>query len=108
MVASMKEFSMSQQVGNRRHLSFDLCGPYVCDEIDSNRVRCHLQIAGANVAVDIPGDLLARHRQGTHGEIALLVPGNRMLPIETVRMLTEGERKTANAWSAEMEDFDRF
>jgi len=108
MIASMPRFTMSQEISNRRRLPLDLCGPYVGDEVDTRNVCCLLQIARTNVAVDIPADLLHKHRLGGQGGVVLHLPGERMVRVETAPLLTDNEQKLVNGWSAAMEDFDRF
>lgn len=108
MIALTRKFSMNQEIRNRRRLPMDLCGPYVCDEADSRPVRCYLQIARANVAVDIPADLLSKRSLGGQGGIVLHLPGERVVSVEAAPILSERDQKTANSWSTEMEDFDRF
>ncbi len=108
MIALMNRFSMNQEIRNRRRLPLDLCGPYVGDDLDSRVVRCYLQIARTSVAVDIPADLLHKHRLGGRGGVVLHLPGERMARVETAPLLTDSEQKLANGWSSEMEDFDRF
>jgi hypothetical protein len=108
MIAFMKESRMSQRIGNRRRFALDLCGPYACDEMEDTRVPCYLEIAGANVAVEIPSRLIEQHRLRGAGGIVLHLPGERLPLITSPAKLSETEQKAANGWLAEMEDFDRF
>lgn len=108
MIVSTREFSMSQEIRNRRRLPLDLCGPYVGDEIDSKQVRCYLQIARSNVAIDLPANLVDKYRIDGIGKVVLHLPGERVVPVETAPLRSESEPKTADGWSLEMEDFDRF
>jgi hypothetical protein len=109
MIAMMKEHRMDQHFRNRPRFPTNLCGPYVSDESESFEVRCDLQIARAHVAVEIPADVLRKYRlSGGLGEIVLRIPGEEPAPVNNTPPLTEKQRKTATAWSAEMHDFDRF
>jgi hypothetical protein len=109
MIARFKEHSMDQRFRNRRQFPIDLCGPYAGDENESSEVRCELQIARMHVAVDIPAEVLRKYRlEGGGSEIVLRIPGVQPFQVNAAPQLTETQRKSANAWSAEMHDFDRF
>lgn len=109
MIALMKEPRMDQQFRNRQRFSIDLCGPYAADECESRDVRCDLQIERTHLVVDIPAEVLRRHRlAGSSGDIVLRIPGEPTVPVNAAPPLTEKQRKSAAAWSAEMHDFDRF
>lgn len=94
-----------QDIFNRRRLILDFCGPYVGDDIEPRDVRCYLQIARTNVAVDISPELL---RSAARGGVVLHLPEERMVPVETAPLVTDNEQKLASGWLSEMEDFDRF
>ena len=106
MIAMMREPRMNRDLQSRRRFSADLCGPYACDAAAAQPVRCYLQIAGSDVAIDIPAEALENRRLG-RSEIVLHLPGERVTLREAPRV-TEKEQKAANGWSVEMEDFDRF
>ncbi|HET6881999.1 MAG TPA: hypothetical protein VFI31_17665 [Pirellulales bacterium] len=98
---------MSQRFGSRQRFALDLCGPYACDEIQETSVPCYLELGRTRVAVNLPAELVERCR-AVKPSFVLRLPGDRTVPVETARLLTEEERQTANGWSAEMADFDRF
>ena len=106
MITMMREPRMNRDLHNRRRFSVDLCGPYVCDDADTRPVRCYLKIAGNDIAIDIPAEALESRRQGSR-EIALQLPGERVTLL-AAPVVSEKEQSAANAWSVEMEDFDRF
>jgi hypothetical protein len=108
MIAFNKEFAMSQRFGSRQRFARDLCGPYACDEIEDTSVPCYLELGRTRVAVSLPAQLVDQCRCGAPGSLVLRLPGDRIAPVETARLLTEEERQTANGWSTEMADFDRF
>ncbi len=105
----MNQQSRKQQRRNRCRFTLDLCGPYVFDEVDARHVRCYLQINHTEVAVDIPAEVLRKHRLlGESSEVVLCVSGEHPVPVDVWPILTDSQRKTAASWSAEMGDFDRF
>lgn len=95
----------SLEILNRRRLILDLCGPYAGEDIEPRDVRCYLQIAGANLPVDISEALV---RSAADGAVVLHLPGERMVPVETAPLVTDNEQKLSSGWCSEMEDFDRF
>jgi hypothetical protein len=108
MIALMKEVSVSEQCPSRSRFSVDLWGN-LTDEAESPAVRCRLRIARAQIDVDIPSHLLSEHRRGRHGAMVLYVPGEHVVPVESMPLLSEhDEQWSAREWQAEMEDFDRF
>ena len=108
MIAIRKEFAMSQRFGSRQRFILDLCGPYLGEETEDAPVRCYLNIAHTEIAIDLPAHVLRQYRWGGPGSILLRLPGERVAPVETPIILTESDQQTANGWSAERADFDRF
>ena len=106
MIALMKELSMTQEHPRRRRFPIGARRPFDC-EAASLTERCYLQIGRAQVPVDVPADVLRKHRRD--GEAILLrVPSEHTIPVEETPLLSSREERLAREWWTEMEDFDRF
>jgi hypothetical protein len=109
MITLARNLRLDRESQSHARPGMDLCGPYACEHIESEHVRCNLRIAGTNVAVDLPAETLARHRQsGAQDEVVLQIPGEEFVPVETLPHLGRKQRRQAARWIAEMENFDRF
>ena len=86
----------------------DLRGSYPGEDLYRGRTRCILQIGRTNLPVDIPAEVLEKHRMVRADEIVLRIPGEEMLPVQAAPILSEAQQKNADRWIAEMQDFDRF
>lgn len=98
--------STSNQIADEGWI--DLRGSYPGEELYRARTRCVLQIGRTNLPVDIPAEVLEKHRMIRCDEVVLRIPGEEMLPVEAAPFLSEAQQKSADCWIAEMEDFDRF
>ncbi|MGH7134285.1 MAG: hypothetical protein ACREHD_01010, partial [Pirellulales bacterium] len=88
---------MSQRFGSRQRFALDLCGPYACDEIQETSVPCYLELGRTRVEVNLPAELVERCRAGKP-KLALRLPGDRTVPVESARLLTVEERQAAGGY----------
>ncbi|MBW3542827.1 MAG: hypothetical protein KY476_21400 [Planctomycetes bacterium] len=74
----------------------------------AGRVRCVLQIGRSNLPIDLPAEILEKHRMLAADEVRLRIPGEEELAVDVVPLLSSAQQRTSDAWLREMQDFDRF